>query len=93
LKWSPPSVGTATFYDILLYWLSNVGGNTAVTASWQFRSARTTLPIPQGLMSAGMGYVFVIRAWYIPGLNFSQRPFMKGPVFALADVISGMMQP
>ena len=93
LKWSPPKVGKATFYEVDIYQLSNQGGMTAETAFYTVRTQVTSLTVPQGLMSAGQGYVFVIRSWYIPGLNFSKTPFMSGPVNALTDVISGLMQP
>jgi hypothetical protein len=93
LRWSPPSVGKATFYEVDFFQLSNMGGNTVVTGVTTVRTRGTVLTIPHGLLSAGLGYVFVIRAWYIPGLNFTKTPFMSGPVNAFTDVISGLMQP
>jgi len=93
LKWSPPSVGKATFYEVDIFQLSNVGGNTVETGFTTFRTQSGALTIPQGLLSAGQGYAFVIRSWYIPGLNFAKDPFMSGPVNAFTDVISGLMQP
>jgi hypothetical protein len=93
LKWSPPSLGRATFYEVDIVQFSNIGGNTIPTAVITVRTQITVLTIPQGLMSAGQGYAFVIRAWYVPGLNFTKTPFMSGPVSAFTDVISGLMQP
>ena len=93
LRWSPPSVGQATFYDVDIIQLSNSGGNTSRTGFTTVRTPRTSLTIPQGLLSAGQGYAFVIRSWYIPGLNFAKTPFMSGPVSAFTDVISALMQP
>jgi hypothetical protein len=93
LKWSPPSVGTATFYDVLVYQLSNDGGKTILTLIASFRTPGTSLTVPQGLLTTGPGYVFRMRAWYVPGLNFARTPYMWGPVSGVADVISGMMQP
>lgn len=93
LRWSPPIVGKATFYEVDIWQLSNQGGITNVTAMYTVRTQGTSLTIPQGLMSVGQGYVFVIRSWYIPGLNFAKTPFMSGPVSAFTDVISGLMQP
>ena len=93
LRWSPPSVGKATFYQVDIIQLSNSGGNTVETAFTAVRTPSTTLMIPQGLLSVGQGYAFVIRSWYIPGLNFAKTPFMSGPVSAFTDVISGLMQP
>lgn len=94
LKWSPPSVGKATFYDVRGYELSNDGlGNTLINQVMRLRTASTSLRIPPGRMSAGLGYVFLVRPFYIPGLNFVKTPFMSGPTSAWADVLSGMMQP
>lgn len=93
LKWSAPSPGGATFYEVDVIQFSNVGGNTVPTAVTTVRTQQKTLTIPQGLLTAGQGYAFVIRSWYIPGLNFAKTPFMSGPVNAFTDVISGLMQP
>ena len=86
-------VGKATFYEVDIYQLSNVGGSTFETGFTTVRTQETALTVPQGLLTAGQGYVFVIRSWYIPGLNFAKTPFMSGPVSAVTDVISGLMQP
>ena len=94
LKWSPPNVGTATFYEVRGFELSNDGlGNTVITQILRVRTASTSLRIPPGRMSTGLGYVFLVRPFYIPGLNFAKTPFMSGPTSAWADVLSGMMQP
>jgi len=93
LRWSPPTVGTATFYSVVIFQLANNGGNTTKTKIATLNTPRTSLLIPKGLLSAGQAYVFKIHTWYVPGINFAKTPFMNGPVFALADVISGMMQP
>jgi len=93
LKWSAPSVGKATFYDVQIIQLSNFGGNTVQTGFTRVRTQNRGLTIPPGLLRAGQGYAFVIRSWYIPGLNFAKTPFGSGPVNAFTDVISGLMQP
>ena len=93
LKWSAPRVGTATFYQVQIYQLDNDGGNTVQALIASLRTPSRSLTVPQGLLGAGPGYVFRIRPWYVPGLNFAKTPFMFGPTHAQADVISGMMQP
>ncbi|HXM22284.1 MAG TPA: hypothetical protein VN948_13590 [Terriglobales bacterium] len=94
LKWSAPSVGTATFYEVQVYELTNDGaGNTVINLIFRLRTQNTSLRIPPGRLTTGLGYVFVIRPYYVPGLNFVKTPFMSGPTSALADVLSGMMQP
>jgi hypothetical protein len=93
LKWSPPSVGTATFYAVQVFQVANNGGNTTKTLIARLITPRTSLLIPKGLLSAGQAYVFRIRTWYVPGINFAKTPFKSGPTSALADVVSGMMQP
>jgi hypothetical protein len=93
LRWAPPSVGSATYYSVVIYQLANNGGNTTKTAIATLYTPRTSLLIPKGLLSAGQAYVFKIHTWYVPGINFAKTPFMNGPTSAIADVISGMMQP
>jgi hypothetical protein len=93
LRWSPPSVGKATYYDVRVWQLSNNGGNTIKTLIAGLRTQRTSLLIPKGVVSAGPGYVFDILAYYTPGVTFSKTPFMNGATLARAHVISGMMQP
>lgn len=51
------------------------------------------LRIPPGRLSAGLGYVFLVRPFYVPGLDFAKTPFMSGSTSASADVLSGLMQP
>jgi hypothetical protein len=93
LRWSPPSLGTTTYYSVEIFQLANNGGNTTKALIATLDTPRTSLLIPQGLLTAGQAYVFRIRTFYLPGINFAKTPFMIGPTFALADVISGMMQP
>lgn len=94
LKWSPPSVGTATFYEVRIYELSNDGsGNTIINLTVRLRTAGTSLRIPPNRLSTGLGYVFDVRPFYVPGLNFAKGPFMSGPTSASADELSGLMQP
>ena len=93
LKWSPPSLGTATYYSVQIFQLFNNGGNTTKTIIATLDTPRTSLLVPKGVLTAGQAYVFRIRAFYVPGIDFTKTPFMFGPTFALADVISGMMQP
>ena len=93
LKWSPPSLGTATYYSVQIFHLANNGGNTTKTSIANLYTSRTSLLVPKGLLTAGQAYVFRIRTWYVPGIKFVKTPFAIGPTFALADVISGMMQP
>jgi hypothetical protein len=93
LRWSPPSVGTATYYNVRVWQLSNNGGNTVATLIAGLRTQRTSLLIPKGLLTTGQAYVFDILAFYDPGVNFAKTPYMNGPTLGRAHVISGMMQP
>jgi hypothetical protein len=93
LRWSPPSVGTANNYTVSIYQLSNSGGNTLITDIANFYTQGKSLRVPSGVLSAGQAYVFVVNAWYIPGVNFAKTPFMSGSTDALAEVTSGVMQP
>ena len=93
LRWSPGSVGKANNYSVQIYQLSNNGGNTVINGIAQFYTQSRSLMVPQGLMSTGSGYVFVIQSEYIPGVNFAKTPLMSGSTSASAQVSSGVMQP
>jgi hypothetical protein len=93
LKWSPPNVGSANNYFVEIYQLSNSGGNTVFAGIAAFYTQSKSLRVPSGVLSAGQAYVFVVRTWYIPGVNFAKTPFMNGSTDAAADVTSGVMQP
>ena len=93
LKWSPPSVGRATYYLVSVYQLSNNEGSTVATRIARLNTQATALLVPPGLVSTGQVYVFVISAYYIPGLNFAKTPFFLGSTTAFAQAISGMMRP
>jgi hypothetical protein len=93
LKWSAPKVGAANNYLVQIYQLSDNGGNTVISAIATFYTQSRSLTVPQGLMSTGSGYVFVIQSDYIPGVNFAKTPLMNGSTSASAQVASGVMQP
>jgi len=93
LKWLAPNVGSATFYAIDIFQFTNNNGHTARTRIAQVLTPGTTFTVPQGLLTSGSGYVFRLRSWYTPGINFAKTPYMNGPVFAAADLLSGLMQP
>lgn len=93
LKWSAPNVGGVTFYEVDIFQLTNNNGNTVKALVAQVLTPATSFTVPQGLMVSGSGFVFRVRTWYTPGVNFAKTPYMNGPVFAVADLLSGMMQP
>jgi hypothetical protein len=93
LKWSAPKVGKANNYLVQIYQLSDNGGNTVISGIATFYTQSRSLTVPQGLMSTGSGYVFVIQSDYIPGVNFAKTPLLNGSTSASAQVASGVMQP
>jgi len=96
LSWAPPSVGTANVYAVFVYQLSNNAGNTEYVQIARLQTQSTSITIPPGLLSplsTGAAYVFTVRTLYHPGVDVASKPYVSGPVNALADVISGVMQP
>jgi hypothetical protein len=96
LSWAPPSVGTANAYAVFVYQLSNNAGNTEYVQIARLQTQSTSITIPPGLLSplsTGAAYVFRVRTLYHPGVDVASKPYVSGPVNALADVISGVMQP
>lgn len=97
LNWSPPEVGAADVYAVYIYQLVNNAGNTEYGQIARLQTQSTSITIPPGLLSlgptTGQGYVFMIRAFYRPGVDVAAKPYVAGPIGAQADVISGVMQP
>jgi len=93
VRWSPPSVGTATYYSVGILELDNSRGDTTLKLIAQLYTQGTSLLVPEGLLNAGQAYVFKIRSVYAPGINFAKAPFKIGPTSAGAVVMSGVMQP
>ncbi len=93
LKWLAPTVGAANNYNVGIFQLSNSAGNTVINSVATFYTQSTSLLVPPGLLSAGQAYVFAITSDYIPGVNFAKTPFMRGSTYAIAEVVSGIIEP
>jgi hypothetical protein len=93
LSWSAPTVGTANNYLVNILQLLNNAGNTVINPVASFYTQSTSLVVPSGLLSTGQAYVFSITSDYIPGVNFAKTPLMSGSTSAIAQVVSGVMQP
>ena len=93
LRWSPPSEGSANNYVVRIYELSNNADNTVISFVAGFRTQSKSLIVPEGVLSAGQAYFFLIQSDYIPGVNFAKTPFMNGSTSGLAQVTSGVIQP
>jgi hypothetical protein len=93
LMWSAPVIGSATFYRVRVFLLTNSSGHTVSTNIAELRTQMTSLTMPPGLLSVGQAYVFQIIPTYMTGVNITKTPYHSGPTFASADIISGVMQP
>jgi len=93
VAWTPPSAGTAHLYGVYVYELDSDGDNTVYTQIARLLTQNMSITIPPGLLNPGVAYVFLIRAWYRPGVDIPHTPYALGPIGANADVLSGLMYP
>jgi hypothetical protein len=93
LKWAAPVVGTATYYTVAVYQIFNSGGSTVINGVASLSTQKTEIRIPSGILTAGQSYAFSVATSDIPSLNFAKTPYYLGPVWGIAQIVSGMMQP
>ena len=93
LRWAPPKVGTANYYNVTVSQLVNSGGSTQILGLATLQTQSTSITIPPGLLSSGKAYVFAIAARYCAGVNMAVTPYVCGATGAYAYASSGIMQP
>jgi hypothetical protein len=90
LSWQAPAVGTASLYLIRVYQFVVTNGSPSLQLDGNFFSSTTSVMVPQGLMTSGNSYCFVIESLYrhnIGGVAPYQETFPEG----VADLGSGVI--
>jgi hypothetical protein len=89
LSWSPPSIGQATAYDVLIHHLPARQARRELVAT--FTTARTELRVLPDLLKAGETYVFQVRSR--AGLDFTASPFRTALPSGSADALTPAATP
>jgi hypothetical protein len=93
ISWTAPALGTATRYGINVFLVSNVGGQTRVSAVGNVRLKGTRARIPPGLMTAGNTYQLVVVSSMATGGDVEKRPFGAVTFQGNAEAVLGLITP
>lgn len=97
VSWTPPATGPAIFYTLAVYRLTANGTATESAVVATFTTPHTTFTIPPGILTAGVPYVFTLRAHGATSAEAADRlraiPFRTGLDTASAVIVSGIRRP
>jgi hypothetical protein len=85
--WQPPSLGTATNYNVIIHSL-NVDAMTQVTTLGYVASLNThetSIQVPPGLLTTGTSYVALVRAVSSPVSDLSNEPMKSELPYVSVD--------
>jgi hypothetical protein len=91
LSWQAPALGTAYIYDIEVIGFSVANGSPSVHRVDELYTTSTSIVLPQGLLSSGNSYCFVIQSISRKSLDSSVAPYVETFPEGSADVISGVI--
>lgn len=92
VTWSPPAVGHADMYYLVVSQLSISNGATTYTSPAGIFTTGTGLTIPPGLLLAGQKYFLTVHALSFPGVDLVQNPLAAEKIgSASSSVLSGML--
>lgn len=92
ISWSPPTVGTATHYQLYVYRVINQGGASVITIDGTFITTETSMKIPATFIKPAETYMIGVRAYMVPGYDLT-KPFARPTHYDLADTISEVLTP
>jgi hypothetical protein len=92
LAWGPPSVGTASYYQLFVWKLVENGTNSEVHLAATVQTSATSVTLPPGLLISGDAYVFDLWAYTAHAYN-TMQPLKAQLPYGATDVMSGVMQP
>ncbi|AKQ66621.1 hypothetical protein A176_003533 [Myxococcus hansupus] len=93
LRWSKPSVGTATNYVVNIYRLGTSNGATTASRVAMLHTDLQSVHLPPDVLRPGGTYFAEIQSWYQPGSNLATSPFKRALPRARASVLTGMFSP
>jgi hypothetical protein len=91
LSWQPPALGTASIYSIGVQQFVVTNGNPSLQFKEQLYTTNTSVVLPQGLLSSGNSYCFVIESLSRKNLNGSVAPYQETFPEGESDLVSGVI--
>jgi len=93
VAWDPPSLGEAAGYQVVVYSLASVDGQTLDIGEVEVRTARTALRLPPGAVASDAD-AFVVQVWALDApVDLAARPLSVGLPQAQASVTSASLIP
>jgi hypothetical protein len=97
LTWNPPTVGSASGYELAFcYFGATPGGGIlflSETCVGVLFTKITSVTVPPGLLESGKYYFVTLRSISQPGLDIATAPFKTAFPRATADALSGIISP
>jgi hypothetical protein len=87
IGWSVPTVGTASFYEIMIYTFDSTPNINAVA---RILTGGTSVKVPPGVLTNGSQYFLRIRAYSAPGSAIANKPEIFGATYSWADFVSAI---
>jgi|HubBroStandDraft_2_1064218.scaffolds.fasta_scaffold13219_3 hypothetical protein len=91
LSWQPPALGTAQIYFIAVQEFQLTNGNPSLQLKAQLYTTNTSMPVPQGLLTSGNSYCFVIESLDRKNLDGTVAPYLETFPEGAADLVSGVI--
>ena len=93
VSWSPPSIGKANAYEIHVLLVAVQSGETVTNEIAQVRTDIDSVQIPPGILTTTGTYIFLVRAFSMPGVNMVTHPYTYTLPESFADTLSGLLTP
>jgi hypothetical protein len=91
LAWSPPSLGTPTDYEVIVYEVQISGTSLKFVSTLRLTTKRTSVRIPSGYLLGQRQYVFVIRARSRDGIDPYTTPLRYGTSTSTAETLTALV--
>ncbi len=92
VSWTPPSLGTATHYQVYVYRVINQAGASIISVDGVFTTTNTSMRVPPMFIRPGEPFMIGVRAYMVPGYD-PLKPFARPTHYDLADTISTILTP
>ncbi len=91
LTWDAPATGTVSGYRVTVYQLSKSGNSSAYRNVIDLYTNENTLAVPDGILVSGQQYFFAVRAFSVPGVDFTKNPNRLAFPWAYADLLTSVV--
>ena len=91
VSWDPPSLGTATDYELLVYEVQVNGNSLKFVSTLRLTTKQTSVRLPAGYLLGQRQYVFVIRARNRGSVDLYATPLRSAASMSTADTLTALV--